>query len=117
MSKFRDDESGFSFAKLAGTDNYKKWAQKMQYSLEFAGLCDHTLSDTDNPKPVLIFLKGEDLKDDVKLKRQEKYADKILAWTKNNVKYKDFISRMYLSHIQQEFQAVKTDWLAHDLWE
>ncbi len=24
---------------------------------------------------------------------------------------------MSLGHIQQEFQAVKTDWLAHDLWE
>lgn len=61
--------------------------------------------------------KDKDLEDDAKLERQEKRADKIIAWTKNNVKCKGYIGRMCLSHIQQEFQAVKTDWLAHDLWE
>ena len=117
MGKSGDDEPGFSFAKLAGADNYKKWAREMRYSLESAGLWDHTLSDEENPKPVAIILKGEALNDDAKLERQEKRADKILAWTKNNVKCKGYIGRMCLGHIQQEFQAVKTDWLAHDLWE
>ena len=82
-----------------------------------AGLWDHTLSDKENPKPVVIVLKGEDLKDDAKLERQEKRADKIIAWSKNNVKCKSCIGRMCLGNIQQEFQAVNTDWLAHDLWE
>ena len=117
MGKSGDDEPGFFFAKLAGADNYKKWAREMRYSLESAGLWDHTLSDQENPKPVAIILKGEDLEDDAKLERQEKRADKIHAWTKNNVKCKRYIGCMCLGHIQQESQAVKTDWLAHNLWE
>ena len=86
----------------------------MRYSLESIGLWDYTLSDTENPKPVLIILKGEDLKNDAKLECQAKHADKIHAWTKNNVKCKGYIGRMCLSHLQQKFQAVKTDWLVHD---
>ncbi len=117
MGKSGDDEPGFSFAKLAGADNYKKWAREMRYSLESAGLWDHTLPDKENPQPVAIILKDKELEDDVKIERQEKRADKIIAWTKNNVKCKGYIGRMCLGHIQQEFQAVITDWLAHDLWE
>ncbi len=115
MGKSGDDEPGFSFVKLTGTDNYKKLAREMQYSLESAGLWDHTLSDTENPKPVVIVLLGKDLKNDTKLERQEKRADKIIAWTKNDVKCKGYIGRMCLGHIQQEFHAVKIEWLAHDL--
>lgn len=51
MGKSGDDEPGFSIAKLAGADNYKKWAREMRYSLESAGLWDHTLSGEENPKP------------------------------------------------------------------
>lgn len=89
----------------------------MRYSLESAGLSYHTLSDEENPKPVAIVLKDKDLEDDAKLERQEKRGDKIIAWTKNNIKCKVYIGRMCLGHIQQEFQAVKTDWAAHNLWE
>ena len=103
MGKFGDDEAGFSFAKLAGADNYKKWAREMRYSLKYAKLWDHTLSDTENPKPVTIVLLDEDLKNDTKLERQEKRADKIIAWTKNNVKCKGYIRRICFDHIQQEF--------------
>ena len=117
MGKSKDNKSRFSFDKPAGADNYKKWAREMRYSLGSAGLWDHTLSDQENPKPVAIILKSKDLDDDVKLERQEKRANKIHAWTKSNVKYKDYIGCICLGHIQQEFQAVKTDWLAHDLWE
>ncbi len=88
MGKSGDDEPGFSFAKLAGADNYKKWAREMLYSLESAGLWDHTLPDKENPKPVAIILKDKGLEDDVELERQEKRADKIIAWPKNNVKCK-----------------------------
>ncbi len=70
-----------------------------------------------NAKPVAIIINDEKLEDDVKLERQEKHWDKIIAWTKNNLKCKGNIGRICLGHIQQEFQAVKTDWLAHDLWE
>lgn len=35
----------------------------------------------------------------------------------NNVKCKSYIGRICLSHIQQEFQAVKIDWLAHGFWK
>ncbi len=38
MGKSGDDKPGFSFSKLAGADNYKKWAREMGYSLESAGL-------------------------------------------------------------------------------
>ena len=117
IAKSGDDKPRFSFAKQAGTDNYKKWVREMWYFLESIGLWDHTLLDIENPKPVSIILKGEDLKDDAKLEHQEKCADKIYAWTKNNAKCKDYISCMCLGHIQQEFQAVKTDWLAHNFWE
>ena len=101
MGKSGDDEPGFSFAKLAGADNYKKWAREMRYSLESAGLWDHTLSDEENPKPVAIVLKGEALNDDAKLERQEKRADKIIAWTKNNVICYVYFGRMCLGHFQQ----------------
>ncbi len=94
------------------TMNHKKWAREMRYSLESARLCDHTLPDKENPKPVSIILKNKELEDDVKLDCQEKRADKIIAWTKNNVKCKS-----YIGHIQQEFHTVKMDWLAYDLWE
>ncbi len=117
MGKSGNDEPGFSFAKLVSADNSKKWAREMRHSLESARLWDHTLPDKENPKPVAIILKDKELEDDVKLERKEKLADKIIAWTKNNVKCKDYIDRMSLGHIQQEFQAVKTDWLAHDLWK
>ena len=79
MDKSNNNEPGFSFAKLAGTENYKKWARKMRYSLESARLCNHILTDTKNPKPAPIILKDEDLKDDIKLKCQEKHVDKIHA--------------------------------------
>ena len=89
----------------------------MRYSLESVGLWDHTLSSQENPKPVAIVLKGEALNDNTKLERQEKLTDKIIAWTKNNVKCKGYICRMCFGHIQQEFQAVKIAWPAHNLWE
>ena len=117
LGKSRDDDPGFFFAKLAGVDNCKKWAREMRYSLESAGLWDHTLSDEENPKPVAIVVKDKDLEDDAKFERQEKRVDEIIVWTKNNVKCKGYIGRMCLGHIQQAFQAVKTDWLAHELWE
>ena len=115
MGKSRNDEPAFSFAKLPDMDNYTNWAREMRYSLESARLWDHMLSDQENPNPVAIILKGENLEDDAKLECREKC--KIHTWTKNNIKCKDHIGRMCLTHIQQEFQAVKTDWLAHDLWE
>lgn len=46
-----------------------------------------------------IILKDKDFKDDAKLKRQKKRADKILAQTKNNVQRKDYISCMCFYHI------------------
>lgn len=51
----------------------------MQYSLESAKLWDHTLLDTENPKPMLIVFKGKNLKDDNKLEHPKKHADKIIA--------------------------------------
>lgn len=51
----------------------------MQYSLESTEFWDYTLSDTKNPKPVPIVLKGKDFEDDAKLECQEKRADKILT--------------------------------------
>ncbi len=114
MGKSGDDEPGFSFAKLAGADNYEKWAQEMRYSLESSRLWDHTLPDEENSKPVGLIFKDKELKDDVKLEHQKKRANKIIAWTKNNVKCKGYIGRICLSHIQQEFLAVKTDGLAND---
>ena len=100
MGKSRDNEPRFSFAMLAGIDNYKKWAQEIRYSFESRRLWDHTLSDKENPKPVAIIFKGEALNNDAKLERQKKHANKILAWTKNNIKYKDYISRICLDHIE-----------------
>lgn len=64
-----------------------------------------------------IVLKDKVLEDDIKLERQENRADQITAWSKTNVKCKDYIGPICLGHIWQEFQAVRTDRLAHDLWE
>lgn len=79
MGKSEADEPGFSFSKLAHAEKYKKWAREMRYSLESAGLWNHALSDEDNPKPVAIISKDKELKDDAKLERQEKRADKTIA--------------------------------------
>ena len=70
-----------------------------------------------NTKPVAIILQDKVVEDDVKLKRKEKPADKIIAWTKNNVKCKGYIGCICLDHIQQEFQAVTTDWLTLHKYE
>ncbi len=51
----------------------------MRYSLGFARLWDHTLPGKENPKPVAIIFKDKELKEDVKLKREEKLADKMIA--------------------------------------
>ncbi len=59
MRKSGNDEPGFSFALLAGADNYMKWAREMCYSLDSAGLWDYTLPDKENPKPVTIILKDK----------------------------------------------------------
>lgn len=61
-----------------------------------------------------IVLKGKNLKDDAKLKSQEKRVDKIIAWIKNSVESKGYIGHICFIYIQQEFQSVKIDWLAHD---
>lgn len=117
VGKTGDDEPGFAFGELARADNYKKWAREMRYALESAGIWDKTLPAKNNPKPVPIQLKDKDHESDAKLERQEKRQDKIMTWKNNNSKCKEYISRMCLSHIQQEFQTVKDDWMAHDLWE
>ena len=109
IGKSGDDEPRFSLLKLADADNYKKWAWKMRYSLESVGLWGHTLLDRENLKLVAIVFKGEDLKDDAKLECQKKRKDRIITWTKNNVKCKSYIGRIGFGHIQQEFQAVKTN--------
>lgn len=117
IGKSGDNEPGFSFAKLVDIDNYKKWEREISYSLESTGIWDHTLPDTANLEPTPVVLKGEDLEDDTKLERQKKRADKIYTWNKNNVQCNGFISYISFGHIQQEFKAVNTDWLAHDIWE
>lgn len=77
MGKSDGDKLGFSFAKLTSIDNYKKWAQKIQYFLKFAGLWDYIFSKKENPRPVTIIFKGNNLNNNVKLIYQKKYLDKI----------------------------------------
>lgn len=109
MDKTDDNKPGFAFAKLAGANNYKKWACKMRYSLESARLWEYILLDGENPKLFLINLKGKELFNNVKLEQQEKRADKFKVWSKSNSKCKRYLGRMCLGHIQQEFQAIKTN--------
>lgn len=52
MGKTEDHEAGFAFAKLAGVDSYQKWAREMRYSLESAGLWEHTLPNTVNKRSI-----------------------------------------------------------------
>ena len=115
--KMGDDEPDFVFAKLAGVDKYRIWAREMRYSLEPAGLWEHTQSATKNPKPAPIGLKAEDLANNAKLERQERCVDKINAWNQNNLNFQGYLGHMCLGQIQQESQAVRADWAAHDLWE
>lgn len=75
----------------------------MEYSLESIRLWDHTFLDKENPKLIIGILKTKALNNDAKLKCQEKRIDKNIAWTKNNIKYKVYISRICFSHIQQKF--------------
>ena len=46
-----------------------------------------------------IFFKGKAFIDDAKLEHQEKRINKIIAWTKNNVKYKGYINHIYFGYI------------------
>ncbi|MCJ1424805.1 hypothetical protein MMC29_002693 [Sticta canariensis] len=77
MGKTEDNEAGFAFTKLAGVNNYKKWAREMRNSLESAGLWEHALPNTVNKKPIPIELRFEDLENDAKLERQGKRLDKV----------------------------------------
>lgn len=43
--------------------------------------------------------------------------DQLIAWIKNNVQYKDYISCICFGHIQQKLQSVKRNCLAHNLSE
>lgn len=71
----------------------------MQYSLEFAKFWDYIFLETKNFKPALIILKKKNLKNNVKLKYQQKLMDKIYAWNKINAKYKDYIGCICFDHI------------------
>ncbi len=84
----------------------------MLYSFDFTGLWVYALLDKENHKQVAIILKDPDLKDELKLERQVNCADKIIAWTRNNVKCKGFIGCIYLGDIHKDFQTVQTNWLA-----
>ena len=77
MGKSKNNKPAFSFAKLANTDNYKKWAQKIQYSLESVRFWDYIFLNKKNSQLVTIIFKYKDLKDNAKLKYQKKHADKI----------------------------------------
>lgn len=85
----------------------------MHYLLESVGVWDPILSNVENLKPAPIDLKGEYLNDE----RQEKCVDKFKAWNKINSNDKGYLGRMCLNHIQKDFQAIKTSWEAHNLWE
>ncbi|MCJ1265893.1 hypothetical protein MMC22_005775 [Lobaria immixta] len=101
IRKLREDEPGFAFAKLAGADNYKKWAREMRYSLESAGMWDHTLRTRVNPRPVPILSKTKESDNIAKAERQEKRPDKIIAWKKNSSICNGYFSRMCVNHNQQ----------------
>lgn len=75
----------------------------MHYLLESARLWIHTLSVGKNLKLGSIIFKMKEKLNDAKLKYQEGRANKIIIWIKNNVKCKDYIGRICLSHIQQKF--------------
>lgn len=72
----------------------------MQYYLQSVGFWDHILLANKNPKLVAIVLEDKDIKDDAKFKHQEKHTNKIITWTKNNVKCKTYLNHIYLSYIQ-----------------
>ena len=80
-------------------NNYKKENWKIQYFFESARLWDYIFSNIKHLKPLLIVFKGENFEDYAKLEYQKKHVDKILTWTKNNVKYKSYIYYICLGHI------------------
>ena len=89
----------------------------MLYFLESVGLWDNTLLANENHLPIPIILKKEDLENNLKVEHQEKRTDKIHTWKNDNIKSKDYISYICLGHIQHNFQNIKTDSLAYNLWE
>lgn len=99
MDKSGNNEPKFSFTKLTGVNNDKIWARKIRYFPKSAELLDHTFPDNKNPKPIAIIFKEKELEDDAKLEHHEKYTDKIMAWTKNNVKCKDYIGCICFDNI------------------
>lgn len=117
MAREDDEQPCFVFKKLLGVENYKEWARQMRYSLKSSGLWIHIILVAENPKPAPTLLKKEDKLDDAKVERQEQQTEKTLAWTRSNSRCRGYIGRMCTPHIQQEIQAVNTDWLAEDLWK
>lgn len=89
----------------------------MYYSLKSAELWMHTLLVAKDLKPAPIIFKAEDKLDDAKIKCQEKQMEKILIWTKSNLKCKRYIRRIYAPHNQQDIQILKIDWLTKELWK
>lgn len=66
---------------------------------KFVKLWNYIFSNKKNSKPITIVLKDKVLNNDAKLKYQEKYINKIISKTNNNIKCKNYMGYICFDHI------------------
>ena len=119
MAKEDDTETtNFTFQKLCGADNYKKWRDKMQNAQGALGLTKFLKSNAKNPPPTPYILTPEQEKDIGWIMAAERRADKIELHDIKKIKVGSLINKMMISSIAKEFKSAHEEEAntAHVLW-
>ena len=119
MAKEDDTETtNFTFQKLCGADNYKKWRDNMQNALGALGLSKFLKSDAKNSPPTPYILTPEQEKDIGWITAAERCADKIELHDIKKIKVQSLITKMVISSIAKEFTSTHEEETntVHILW-
>ena len=119
MAKEDDTETtNFTFQKLRGADNYKKWRNNMQNALRALSLTKFLKSDAENPPPTPYILTPEQEKDIDWITAAERCADKIKLHDIKKIKVRSLINKMVISSIAKELTSTHEEEAntAHVLW-
>ncbi len=112
------DCSMYTFAKLSGSANYKKWSRKMTFALQEAELWGYIIGNRKKPRELTV--KKDDDKDRLE-KIDQRNLDR-LEFVKKKQRVVGKIGKMCTDNVQQEFLAMKDytkneAWTPKTLWE
>ena len=119
MAKEDDTETtNFTFQKLHGADNYKKWCDDMQNTLGALGLTKFLKSNAKNPPPTPYILIPEQEKDIGWITAAERWTEKIELHDIKKIKVRSLINKIVISSIAKEFTSTHEEEAntAHVLW-